>query len=95
MLISNRGWGTIQPSVYFHAAGPLRRAKATPRGHGALRYQCPLTSSFVLVTDEATIASLTRPRARLRCMDCGEMHLLTQDAHAGAAAGIVATSAKP
>ena len=30
------------------------------------------------MTDEATLASLTRPRARLRCADCGEMHLLTQ-----------------
>lgn len=60
----------------------MRAAEATPRPSGALRYCCPVNGSLVLVTDDATLASLDRRRARLRCIDCGEMHLLTQDAQA-------------
>ena len=67
-------WGTIHPSAFGHAATLLRPAAATPRAHGAVRYQCPVT---VLVTDEADLARLARPRARLRCNACGEIHLLT------------------
>ena len=48
------------------------------RPSGALRYPCPVNGSLVLVTDEATLAELDRPRARLRCLACGETHLLTQ-----------------
>jgi hypothetical protein len=77
-LTSALNWTTIHPSVYHHAAGPLRAVEATPRPQGALRYQCPVNGSLVLVTDEATLANLDRPRARLRCIDCGEIHLLTQ-----------------
>jgi hypothetical protein len=76
-------WGTIHPTAYSQAASMVRWAKATPRAHGSLRYQCPVTGSFVLITDEAALAGLARPRGRLRCMDCGEMHLLTQNGKAG------------
>jgi hypothetical protein len=76
----------IHPSVYRQAPGLLSYAKATPRPDGALRYQCPATGSFVLVTDEPTLAGLTS-RARIRCVDCGEMHMLRQDAGADASAG--------
>jgi len=72
-------WDTIHPSVYREAAIPVRRAIATTRAHGALRYQCPVTGSFVLVTDEATLESLERPLGRVRCVGCGEIHLLTHD----------------
>jgi hypothetical protein len=57
----------------------MRWVEATPRPHGALRYRCPVTGSFVLVTDDDTLKALAAPRARIRCVDCGEMHLLTQD----------------
>lgn len=73
-------WSSIHPSVFHNTAGPLRATEATPRPSGALRYRCPVNGSLVLVTDEATLAGLDRRRARLRCIDCGEMHLLTQDA---------------
>jgi hypothetical protein len=73
-------WGTIHPSVYREAGTLVRRAPASPRPHGALRYQCPLTGSLVLVTDDATLESLGRPLGRIRCSACGEMHMLSQDA---------------
>ncbi len=79
MAVPIQNWGTIHASVYRQAASMVRRATATMRAHGAMRYQCPVTGSFVLITDDATLAALAKPRARLRCMDCGEMHLLACD----------------
>jgi hypothetical protein len=72
-------WSTIHPTVFNQTASMVRWTVATLRRHGALRYQCPITGSFVLVTDEAALAGIASPRGRLRCMDCGEVHLLTQD----------------
>ncbi len=72
-------WSTTHTSAYSQAASMVRRAAATMRAHGALRYQCPVTASFVLITDDATLAGLARPQSRVRCVDCGEMHLLTRD----------------
>jgi len=80
MPTSNPIWGTIHPSAYRHAATLLRPAEATPRPHGAPRYQCPVTGSFVLVTDEAGLQRVIGKRARLHCSACGEMHLLSADA---------------
>ena len=79
MSDQTRFWGTIHSSVYSQAANMVRWAEASSRPHGAIRYQCPITGSLVLITDEATLAGLERPRARLRCASCGEMHLLTRD----------------
>ena len=70
---------TMHSSVFREAAIAIRKAAATIRAHGALRYQCPVTDSFVLVTDEAALAGLTSPHGRMRCTACGEIHLLTQD----------------
>jgi hypothetical protein len=74
--------GRIHPAVFRQEAGFLRWVPATPRPHGAVRYRCPVSNSFVVVTDETELAALARPRARLRCLSCGEMHLLTQNAEA-------------
>ncbi len=79
MPILSQTWGTIHPSVFSENASPLKAVPATLRPHGAVRYQCPVTDSLVLVTDEKTLAEIARPRARIRCVDCGEMHLLVQD----------------
>jgi hypothetical protein len=70
-------WATMHASVYAQARALLRSVAAEPRAHGALRYRCPVTGSFVLLTDEPTLAALARPPARLRCADCGEVHLIT------------------
>jgi len=78
MSVPSSDWETIHPSVYSHSAALLRWVEATPRPHGALRYRCPVTNSFVCVTDDATLAALDKPRARLRCLSCGEVHLLTR-----------------
>jgi hypothetical protein len=95
MSLHSQTWATIHPSVYWHAAEPVRRVQATLRSHGAIRYCCPVTGSFVLVTEAATLARLVERNVRLRCVDCGEMHLLTQADPAGDPGTIVVTPAKP
>jgi hypothetical protein len=77
--MSSVNLGTIHPSVYRHAFEPVRRVAAMLRPQGAIRYSCPHTHSFVLITEAATIVGLTQRDIRLRCADCGEMHLLWLD----------------
>lgn len=77
MPLQDENWNTIHASAYNHARPLMRPATATLRPHGGLRYRCPVTGSFVLVTDETTLGQLARPQARLRCADCGELHLMT------------------
>jgi hypothetical protein len=74
----NAVFPTLHASVFREAATAIRKAAATTRAQGALRYQCPVTGSFVLVTDEAALAGLSSPNGRMRCTACGEVHLLTQ-----------------
>jgi len=92
MSLPSQEWATIHPSVFRHSAEPVRRVPATLRPSGAVRYRCPVSGGFVLVTEPATIARIAEREIRLRCMDCGEMHLLAQDAPAP---GIVGKAAKP
>ena len=94
MPITDHDWGTIHPSALHHSSAMLRWTAASTRPHGALRYQCPVTGSLLLVTDEATLKTLAGPRVRIRCLACGEMHLLTQESD-GNAALFVAAPAKP
>jgi hypothetical protein len=79
MSLPSQAWGTLHPSVFRHAAEPVRRVQATLRPSGAIRYCCPDTGSFVLITDAATLARLSERDRRLRCADCGEMHLIKRD----------------
>jgi len=79
MPVPSQSWATVNPSIFSDTASPLVQVKATLRPHGAVRYQCPVTDSLVLITDDRTLADLSRPRARIRCADCGDMHLLVQD----------------
>lgn len=83
----------MHPSVYRQAGIMSRWAIATPRPHGALRYRCPTTGSFVLVTDEPSLRKLASPPARLRCADCREIHLIAVPAESAPA--IVAAADKP
>jgi hypothetical protein len=76
-----QSWGMIHPSALSQGTGWIRWVAASIRPHGALRYRCPVTSSFVVVTDDVMLARLSRPHARLRCLSCGEFHLLTQEPH--------------
>lgn len=78
-------WSTSHPAIHRNTNDPSRAVVATTRPHGALRYQCPINGSLVLVTDDATLARLNRPNARLRCIDCGEIHVLTRADEASAA----------
>lgn len=95
MQPSNPRFGTIHPSAYRQGAGLMRWVPATLCPHGAVRYRCPVTGIFVLVTDAAALKRLASPRARMRCVDCGETHLLAQDAEDGDPAAIVADRTKP
>ncbi len=95
MSLPSQTWGNIHPSVYRHAAEPVRRVQATLRPSGAIRYACPATGSFVLITDPATLAGLAEHDVRLRCVDCGEMHLLTCEADGNGHNRIVGGPAKP
>jgi hypothetical protein len=70
--------GHFHPSVFHASAGPLLEAATELRASGAMRYRCPVSASFVLVTEEPILDSLkARPSLRRRCPACGEMHLLT------------------
>ena len=88
-----RHWGTLHPSAFSHAASLTRWVAASLRPHGAVRYRCPVTDSFVLVTDDETLSALDRPRARLRCPTCGEVHLLTQEIRSRDSEAIAAPAA--
>lgn len=77
--IANAPWGTVAQAAYGRTAASPHRVWATPRLHGALRYQCPVTDSFVLVSDDATLTKLARAHGRIRCVDCGEDHLVTHE----------------
>jgi hypothetical protein len=79
MTFANLDWSTIHPSVFRHSAEPARRVQAVLRPSGAVRYRCPVSGSFVLVTDPATLARVSERDIRLRCTDCGEMHLLAKE----------------
>lgn len=93
MTMQDLHWSTIHASAMSQARGLLRWAAATPRPHGALRYRCPVSGSFVLVTDEPTLGRLAQGRARIRCADCAEQHLVTVTADEPA--DIVALADKP
>lgn len=69
--------GHFHPSVFHASAGPLLEAATELRASGAMRYRCPVSASFVVVTEEPVLASLkARPSLRRRCPACREMHLL-------------------
>jgi hypothetical protein len=82
MAIQDLPWRPDQTSTYVHAHSLLRPAESTRRAYGAIRYRCPVTGSFVLITDENTLQWLARPQARLRCADCGELHSIGGEADA-------------
>ncbi|HEX5213193.1 MAG TPA: hypothetical protein VFW22_15825 [Pseudolabrys sp.] len=84
MSMSNQNWGGLYPSIFRHSAEPARRVPTTLRPSGAVRYRCPVSGSFVLVTEPAMLARIAERDTRLRCPDCGEMHLLAQDTPAPA-----------
>lgn len=90
--MTNEAWGTIHSSVFADAGRLLRRVGATQRPHGAVRYRCPVTGSFVLLTDSAALKKLARKRARLRCAGCSEVHMLVCEAAGEDAAVIVGTT---
>jgi hypothetical protein len=90
MSIQDLAWDPIHTSPYSRAR--KRPADATARPARAIRYRCPITGCFVLVTDEATLEWLARPNARLRCADCGDLHSVGCEAEEATA--VAASSAR-
>jgi hypothetical protein len=76
----------IHPSVLRQSVLP-DWVPASRRAHGALRYRCPTTGSFVLLTDPAALAQVFALDSPVRCPGCGDTHLLHSDRDT---AGIVA-----
>ena len=79
MSAPSQEWATIHPSVFKNSWGPARRVPAMLRPSGAVRYRCPVSNSFVLVTDPAVLARIAERNIRVRCMDCGVMHMLEKE----------------
>ena len=72
-------FGTVHPSALRQALLPhWVSAVATPRG--ALRYRCPISGSFVLLTDADALESLSGETATHRCPACGDVHVLERTA---------------
>jgi hypothetical protein len=80
---------TIHPSVFGEMGRPIPTVEMTRRSHGALRYRCPVTGGFLLITDDETLRRLSQPPVRIRCSDCREMHLLVAAQNAERPASIV------
>jgi hypothetical protein len=68
----------IHSSAFRQATFPVT-VPAVRRAHGALRYRCPSTGSYVLLTDPAALAEASTPQAPVHCPGCGDTHLLAQD----------------
>jgi hypothetical protein len=89
MAFENLPWSTVGSSARDPVRSLLQPVETDQRAGGSLRYRCPITGSYVLVTDEPTLAWLARPQAKLRCADCGDLHLIGDEAvtiRSGAAA---------
>jgi hypothetical protein len=71
-------FNTIHSSALRQAAFPVT-VQAVRRARGALRYRCPSTGSYVLLTDPAALAEASAPNAPVHCPGCGDTHLLVQD----------------
>ena len=71
-------FNTLHPSALRQSALPHWVA-ATPRAHDAVRYRCPKTGSFVLLTHPTALAKMAGPQAPVRCPGCGDTHLLIRD----------------
>jgi hypothetical protein len=72
-------FNAIHSSVVRQPALPAS-VTGVRRAHGALRYRCPSTGSYVLLTDPVALAGLSAPQSPVRCPGCGDTHLLSQDA---------------
>src|SRR6185312_936371 len=72
-------WTRIHSSVFRQMNTASRWASASAVAEDALRFRCPQVGSYVLLTDEKTVARLAKGVARIRCAACGEIHLLTCD----------------
>jgi len=78
-------FGTVHPSALRQGLLP-RWVPAVTTARGALRYRCPVSGSFVLLTDADALDALSADTATHRCSACGDVHVLERTAEAGIAA---------
>jgi hypothetical protein len=75
-VVPELNWPRLHSSIYRQVNSAPRTITAKAVANDAFRFRCPETGSFVLLTDDETLAALRRGRTRLRCVACGELHLV-------------------
>ena len=68
-------FGTVHPSALRQGL-LLQCVPAVATSRGALRYRCPISRSFVLLTDADALEALSGETATHRCSACGDVHVL-------------------
>lgn len=75
-VVPELNWPRLHSSIYRQVNSAPRTITAKAIANDAFRFRCPETGSFVLLTDDETLATLSHGQARLRCVACGEFHLI-------------------
>jgi hypothetical protein len=75
-VVPELNWPRLHSSIYRQVNGVPRAISAKAVADDAFRFRCPVMRSFVLLTDEETLNALSHGQARLRCVACGEFHLI-------------------
>lgn len=78
-------FATVHPSALRQDLLP-RWVPAVTTPRGALRYRCPVSRSFVLLTDADALDALAADTATHRCPACGDVHVLERTNDTGVAA---------
>jgi hypothetical protein len=73
--VASLPFGTVHPSALRQGLLP-RWVPAVATARGALRYRCPVSGSFVLLTDADALEALSGETATHRCPACGDVHVL-------------------
>ncbi|HEX5507757.1 MAG TPA: hypothetical protein VFX37_04565 [Pseudolabrys sp.] len=75
-VVPELNWPRLHSSIYRQGNSAPHSIAAKAVANDAYRFRCPITKSFVLLTDDETVTALHCGRARLRCVACGELHLV-------------------
>jgi hypothetical protein len=76
--MTSPAFGTLHPSALRQGLLP-HWVPAIATARGALRYRCPVSGSFVLLTDADALEALSADSATHRCSACGDVHVLERN----------------